>query len=413
VASFRVVDRRVSAVALLAALALMGAGCGSDDESGATGTAEPSETASQPSGEPMKIGLTFVASGPEEQTEYRHGVEASVRRINEDLGGVDGRPIELETCSLDGSPESAARCANELLANEPLAVVNGVDAGGNASLPIYQKADVAVVSYSARGDQATVNPSAVTLGGGFPLLFGAWVKFLVDDLDAKKISFLYPELVPAEAIEGFFGAPARALGAEVKIVSYSPTAPDLTAPVSAATDSDPDVLATVFLGKDRCVQGIKTLSQLGVKAKVSQLECNEDDVLEQVGPAAEGEYFVALNEIGSGVTDTPDIKEYLALMEEYAPDTDPYGEARLGAMSMMTLYSVLKESGAKPTPAKVLKQFKSRPGHLFLGDEYECNALEAFPSLCVNRFRFAQIKDGERVPASDWVSGVELLQPPR
>lgn len=408
--------RQFALLSMLALLALVGAACGGDSSTGddSAGTGEQTDGATDVAltGEPIKIGLTFVESGPEEQGEYREGVEASVEHVNSNLGGVGGRPVELEICPLDGSPESAARCANELLAKNPVAVVNGVDAGGNASLPIYEKADVAQVSYSARGDQANVSPAAITLGGGFPLVFGSWAKFLAEELGAKTISFLYPELVPAEAIETFFGGPAEQLGAKVEYVGYSPTAPDLSAPISAATSSNPDALATAFIGRDRCVQGIRTLGQLGVETTVSQLECNEDDVLEEVGEAADGQYFLALNSIGSGAEDTPDVEEYLSFMEEFASGTDPYGEARLGAMSMMTLYSVLGEVGGKLTPAGVLEQFRSQPGHLFLGDEYECEALPPFPSLCVNQFRFAEIEGGERVSASDWISGVELLQGP-
>jgi branched-chain amino acid transport system substrate-binding protein len=387
-------------------LAVLLAGCGGTSDTGGGAAPPPKVTLK---GEPITVGLTYTDSGAYPQPDFPAGAQATVRHINEDLGGVDGRPLKLAICPMDGSPEGNTRCANLLLAKNPIAVVNAEDRGSDAALPIYQKAKVPYVSYSATGAQMTVNPSAITLGGGIPLVLGAWAKFLVQDLGAKRVGFVYPEVVPAEAIKMFFGHAAEQLGAQDELVPYSPKAPDLAAPITAADGLHLDAMAVAFTDASACVQGIRSIEQLGVDAKVTHLLCNEDKILDQVGSAADGMYFLTQTYVGSGIDDAPDLVTYIRYMKKFAPDQDPLGDARYAGMSLMTLYSVLEKSADDLTAENVLKTFKSAPGHLFLGRNYECGTLKPFPSLCVDATRFVQIENGKRVPASDWLGAADLL----
>ncbi len=67
--------------------------------------------------------------------ETRQAAQAAVAHVNNDLGGVNGRPIRLEVCTTSGTPESSAACANKLVGDQPLAVLGGVDLGAFAPAP--------------------------------------------------------------------------------------------------------------------------------------------------------------------------------------------------------------------------------------------------------------------------------------
>ena len=70
-------------------------------------------------GEPIIIGLQNPEGDPNGSfPEYSAAVQAAVDYINTELGGLGGRPIELEICKTAISPDDSQRCANELVAEE-------------------------------------------------------------------------------------------------------------------------------------------------------------------------------------------------------------------------------------------------------------------------------------------------------
>ena len=104
-------------VAFLLALTALAAGCGGDDdddgeEAAATATAEEGA-----SGEPITIGWAFDSSGQMAPFDGPALAAARIRvkQIN-DEGGVEGRPLEIETCDTQNNdPAKAKACATRLL----------------------------------------------------------------------------------------------------------------------------------------------------------------------------------------------------------------------------------------------------------------------------------------------------------
>ncbi|MCZ7526653.1 MAG: ABC transporter substrate-binding protein [Acidimicrobiia bacterium] len=149
----RQVRRRVPLVALLCVVALLVAACGDDDggeaEPGATTTAAGGDTtttaagATKASGEPIVIGMINQEDTPAGSfPEIREAAQAAVEYVNQELGGVGGRPLALEVCATVGTPESAAQCANELVEKGVLLVAGGLDYGTEASLPVLEQAGI-------------------------------------------------------------------------------------------------------------------------------------------------------------------------------------------------------------------------------------------------------------------------------
>ena len=69
--------------------------------------------------------------------EARQGAIAAANYVNNYLGGINGHPIQIDNCVGDGTPATAARCANELVAKHPIAILGAADVGAPASIPVY------------------------------------------------------------------------------------------------------------------------------------------------------------------------------------------------------------------------------------------------------------------------------------
>ena len=150
--------------AVVAATGLIAAGCGSSSSSSttqrqqrivlSTSSTSASTTAASSSvfgtpkkatGSPYVFGMINDETGAVTFPEARQGAIAAMDYVNDYLGGINGHPIVIDNCIGDGTPATAARCANELVAKHPLAILGAADVGAPASIPIYAHANLAYI----------------------------------------------------------------------------------------------------------------------------------------------------------------------------------------------------------------------------------------------------------------------------
>src|SRR5947207_6191704 len=143
--------------AAIAVTGLVAAGCSSSGSGSAGGSGTPaagsSSTAAASSvvfgtpkkatGTPYVFGMINDETGAVTFPEGRQGAVAAVNYVNNYLGGINGHPIQIDNCTGDGTPATAARCANQLVAKHPIAILGAADVGAPASIPIYQHANLA------------------------------------------------------------------------------------------------------------------------------------------------------------------------------------------------------------------------------------------------------------------------------
>ena len=138
----------LSAVAL-AVTGLVAAGCSSSGSSGSTGSGTPTSggtsaaagagssvfgTAKKATGTPYVFGMINDETGAVTFPEARQGAIAAANYVNNYLGGINGHPIVIDNCTGDGTPATAARCANQLVAKHPIAILGAADVGAPASI---------------------------------------------------------------------------------------------------------------------------------------------------------------------------------------------------------------------------------------------------------------------------------------
>src|SRR6202044_498753 len=98
-------------------------------------------------GKPVVFGMINLELNPQASfPEVRAAAEAAVKYVNAYGGGLDGHPIQLDTCLTDGSPATSTQCANKLVAAHPVAILGGADLSAANTLPIYKKAELAYIA---------------------------------------------------------------------------------------------------------------------------------------------------------------------------------------------------------------------------------------------------------------------------
>ena len=397
--------RPVLVVVLVLALTVLAA-CSSGD-GGSSGEGDPD---SGLTGEPIMVGLinqedTPVGSFPE----LRRGAESAVRHVNNDLGGVGGRPIRLDPCATKGTAESSQACATKLAGAKPVAVLGGVDLGATGSLPVLEKAGIPYVGGSPQlGEELTASGSFMLTGGTVADLLGQ-ADYALDDLHAKKIGALYVDLPGVlTTVVKASEVVLRLKGAtDVKLVAAKADEADFAPALKAVSKSEPDVIFVVFPAQS-CARIMQTAKSLGVTAKMFYPSvCASRSVVNAAGDGAVGAYFA------SG---------YLPFGDP-APDVTTWRErtkaesvvSQAGFSVVMDLHALLtKQPGADISPAGVtaaLKATKDQPG--YMAHPYTCDGKQVplLKAVCNADVRILQYREGTFADVlPGWTNGSDLVK---
>lgn len=416
----------VAALAMTALIAL--AGCSSSGDTGKTsgssgGTVSSSATgtgdsgAASPSkatGSPILIGMINQENTPAGSfPEMRQALQASFSYINDELGGVNGRPLKLQACASDASPASSANCARKLLDEKPIAVAAGADFGAAGSLPVLEKAKVPYVGGEPLLPPELSNANSWAFVGGSVGAFPAQAYYIAKVLKAKKVGILTTANPAGMAAATTYGKDVlTTLGVkDVQIVSAAADAADFSAPLHQITAGNPDVVMVLFSAQG-CSRIMQARASLGVPTKFFFAgSCADADVLKAGGAGAEGAYFNS--ELQGYTADDPQVQIYRDKMKKYQPSAAISGFSQNGFETGMNLYALLKPlSDSEISPAglsKALAATQDQPN--FMGHAYTCDRkqVSGAPAVCQAFERIMQYSGGKFVDQGQWVNGAQYL----
>lgn len=332
------VSRR-SGLALVAAISLLAAACGSDD-SGAdkpvtsdapagTVTADTEPRGTDPAGtEPTKttVGesvepgetLKIMAFGTYESQnlnldQARAGVVAHVKVLNE-AGGVAGHPIEVIVCNDNFDPNEAASCARRAVDEGVVALVGPASGYASTALPVLEQAQIPYLNGTGAGGviELTSPVSFPLHGGSQAQLMGAG-SALVDE-GAATIGIIVADADQArEVATNIQEAIELGGGGEAPMTNAPLGAPDYSAVAASALDGDPDgiVIAHVPADTPKIVQALRQAGYDGMIATSTGILTQVG--IDAIGEAAEG---ILLLDRGQLATDDsiPEIADYLSGM---------------------------------------------------------------------------------------------------
>jgi branched-chain amino acid transport system substrate-binding protein len=369
-------------------------------------------------GEPIRVGMinqenTPLGSFPE----LRLGVEAAIEFINEELGGVGGRPIELVTCITTFSVEQSQACAQQMVQSDVVAVIGGIDVTSNGSIPILELNQIPYIGGIPVNFDEMRSPISFQFSGGAPGAMVAFADYAARVQGAKKVAIAYGEYQSIEAAALEFGSKTlQRLGVtDVVEVPFPITTTDFLPVLTKANEGNPDA---IFLGAadTACAPAMKTAEDLGITAKLYLVgACAAPGIVDQIGEdAVNGRIF---NVEGPVAGDNREGQLYFAVLARYGdPSLEGASAATVSFRSALNLYALLDELGpdgvSRPALLDLVRSAQNRPS--FNGHEYTCDGQQVpdLPALCAPQQILVERNGAALDPLTDWIDVPAVLATP-
>jgi len=352
---------------LLLTIAL--AACGGDDDKkssdsgGSTGSTVP-----RPTGAPIKLGNISTITNPVISAKpLVDATQAWIDYINDELGGVANRPLELVTCDDQGQAALSIQCANNLLDQGVVGFVGqwSLAFGANA-LPTVEQAGAAVFG------GLPITPQEWNSPVEFPTTPGAAGNYPVMAIamraeGAENIAILSPDTPAAAVTNKQVGDLWPTIGGDdFKAVTFTATAPDFTPAASSVVADNPDgvIIGSGGTTAVRLIQALGNVGYNGMLAATGLILVPE--VEEQASAELEGMLFTLPSPLSA---DSGDFKDQSELYERIMKQNDlpKTQETIIAASGMQYVYDVLKSvSGEidRTTTLAAAKAMTSWPGFL-------------------------------------------------
>jgi branched-chain amino acid transport system substrate-binding protein len=412
---------RTLGAAALSVAALTAVGCSSSGSSSSTGSSTPAASSSstaaasssvfgtpkKATGTPYVFGMINDETGAVTFPEARQGSIAAVDYVNNYLNGINGHPIVIDSCIGDGTPATAARCANQLVADHPLAILGAADVGGPASIPIYAHANLAYlggIPFTPVPETAanSIQFWSVSVGDN-----AAAAVYAAKTLHVKSVAIVYFSNAQGESLLPQITPVFKAAGVTtVKDIPLSPTSPD-PSPQAALVLASGAELAYIDI-PNGCGNVLKSLKSVGYTGKLMGIDpCGAPPVISAAAGGAEGMYIASPFILQSGSSAQAQL--FQAAMKKWAaPGTLIDSISTAGFATVMNVQQVLSTITGTPTTATILAAFKSGTHSNFLSHPYTCNgqALKGAPAICNDYYLMNQIENGQLTQPSstDWVT---------
>jgi branched-chain amino acid transport system substrate-binding protein len=327
--------------------------------------------------------------------------------VNERLGGVDGRPLELQVCNTGFSAEGSAGCGQQFVEAGVPAVLGGIDVFGTA-IEVLGDNGVPYLGGIPISDQSVRSDNSFQWSGG---IWGATVAFAdhaIRELGARRVAIIHGDFGSINEGAEFGRQVLERADVDVRLVPYPILANDLTPAVQAAIADEPD--AVMLLAADAaCAAAFQAMQALEVAAqKYFVGACAAPPIIGSVEPAAtDGTIFNVEGPVTSDDSSDQDNQLYSAVVERYGDGLDPIGAGTVSFRSFMNLYRILVELGDGGITAEAvtaaLREQVDAPS--FMGHPSTCDG-EQFAdlrSICSPQQRLAKMQDRVLEPISDWI----------
>jgi len=419
-------SRWLGTAAAVVASGLLAAGCGSSSSSSTGGSSAATTSATsantttasagssafgtpkKATGSPYVFGMINDETGPVTFPEARQGAIAAMEYVNNYLGGINGHPIVIDSCVGDGTPAGAGRCATELVAKHPLAILGAADVGAPASIPIYAHANLAYIGGIPFTPVPFTAPNSIQFWSVSVGDNAAAAVYAGKTLGAKSVALMYFSNPQGESIIPQIVPVFKAAGVStVKTIPLSPTSPD-PSPQAALIQSSGADLAYIDV-PNGCGNVLKSLKSVGYTGKLMGIDpCGAPPVITASAGGAEGMYIASPFILPTGTSSQARL--FQAAMKKWAaPGTLIDSPSVAGFATVINVQAALSTISGTPDTKSILAAFKSGSGHPnFLSHPYTCNGqqMTGAPAICNDYYLMNQVKSGQLTQPSttDWTT---------
>lgn len=433
----RIVLTALMAVVLVAVAAACGGGGGSSTSaestsSGSETTASESEgsggsSEGGPSAESVAFGVKWIGGKEEEAdsslppveigfvnqegavpsyAEQRKALEPAVEFINEKLGGIEGHPIKVNYCVVQGEADGQ-KCAAQFL-NEGLEIIQyGLLVEGGESFFKTIQGKVPTLIDVSTDTPSLVSPNAYSYTAGGPSVVSGMA------YGNTKHGYKTVALVSSSNPVGKFAAeevlvPALEQGgATVKtaFVDDGASQPEFTSGLQAAGAASADSVMQLPPGGTQCNYVLQGMQQLGIeKPVINTYTCYSPEVLEaNGGNGPEGVEIWGYTE--NPHLETEQSKVYINVMEAYGQaDAAFEGVSSMSFSDMLSLAKFGNEIGFSKLNAKTwAAALKGYEGEAFMvPGKMKCGQNPAFSVPCGTTTVGTEFKNGKWVKAAQY-----------
>ena len=367
-------------------------------------------------GKPLVVGMvnqenTAAGSYPE----LSQAVQAGMAFINEQLGGVGGRPLELEVCNTEFSAEGSTSCGQRFAEEELPLVLGGIDVFGNA-IEILGRNGIPYLGGIPVSVASVKEPNSFQWSGGTWGAAVAFAQHAATKAHAKRVSIVYGEFgsithsaeVAQQVLDGY--------GVETQLVPYPILDTDITSALNAAKAADPDAIF-LFAADTGCKAGFDGIKALGIEAtKYFVGACAAPTIIDDL-PTEETDGTL-LNVEGpiSRSNPNPDFAFYAGVIDQYGDGLDPIGAGTVSYRALMNTYVLLRklsDAGKEITPkalTDLIRKQKDEPS--FAGHPYTCDGkqFDGLPAMCSPQQILGRMEDRKLSQASEWIDVGAIYQ---
>ncbi|HEY1369244.1 MAG TPA: ABC transporter substrate-binding protein [Gaiellaceae bacterium] len=188
-------------------------------------------------------------------------IEAGVKMVNAELGGVHGHPVKLNECFWAQAEEEGVRCGQQMV-NDPAtkAILFGFVTVGNQSIYATVKGTRPIVGVVTANAADPTAKNAFFLNGSQTSVlgpFGTYTKRYLPKV--KTVAIVYPTDPGADTAAQALKKAMLQVGAKVTMIGVPPLATDLLGAATQASSSDMIIAA---LGFTTCVPFARAIDQI-------------------------------------------------------------------------------------------------------------------------------------------------------
>jgi branched-chain amino acid transport system substrate-binding protein len=322
-------------------------------------------------------------------TQAAVGTQVAQDYINNELGGIGGRPMNIDQCITNGTPEKSQSCANKLVGDKVLSVMTGVDTGAPASMPIYEGAQIPLTFGAPQQPQEYASTNAFYGLGGAPSQVSAVARFIKDKIGATSVVTIgtdAPSAIPA--YKYLLQGPLKKLGIAESYLGAPVGTADFSTQAQQAVSQAPGAIV-LFVGPQDCIKVIKALQGAGSTIPaIGTGACVVPALFTQASVSAKGMYFTGETQQLQQSPQTDEMKQFLYAFQKYSGAAESTIDAYtlLGFQSTMNLWELSNKIGSdKLTSASITAFLKStKDQHNWLSTPYTCAGppVKTFPAIC-------------------------------
>jgi len=403
----------VAVAALLAACGSSSGDSGSTSGAGASGAGTSdttasgggaSTTAAKPTGKPIVVYSVTDASGipfsPALQ-QFHVAAKAAADYVNEQLGGVDGRPIKVVTCDSKADPAATAACASQAVQDDAVATTGLANLWPDNGLQIVAKAGIPSMN-TAAGPQQFISKDSFPISGGSGSEYPAQVEYWATRMGAKSAVWLSVDAPSLRASYLTAKKTADSVGMKMSAVFTPATQPDPTSGVAKAVSLKPDVILSPTAGPAAVIQ-YRAFQQQGwppTKLVATGGAVDNDAFFDKADQASiEGSYysdaFVSYDDLSD-----KEVAAYRGAMKKHANAAGRSSFAQESFADVMTIYGAGKQIGGDKLDAASLHAFLTNVEgfHVFMGGTLSrSSAPKQYPALFNPFVGIVQYKGGKVV----------------